>query len=1311
MNGIQQYTDNHVVWSCSGCDTVIHSPSFIIKGVYCHICWEKKRLLLRTFGPNLWIKQLSCKLTVQVVPCATQSTNSESNTYEFTYTDLHLSTAPSELCLCDILGSKISIMVDLLYNSERMSPLDASRILSPSTYISGLTNQGKTCYINVVLQALFSVPKFRHLVITAITCEKEQCFLMELRALFAEMLVSASALRTAIYEEDMVISIGSNLQTISTQRFISFLATLLPEINAQGDAQEFILFMFDQLRKTAIWPDVHSLFSIEGCRNLETRQRLDSSTHLIPKDVIPQHDLFLSIPVPSNGKLSDSLSTLFEREKLMHNNTDTTATYTITRLPDILIVSFQRSIYDFKKASVEKDMSPIKFSKHLDLSRVQGAADCLFDKDSKYTLFSVITHKGSSDHGHYLAYILPYLHLSSTQFPVACASSMESVTLTDEMLVGPSCNSSLSEMCCYRINDSHVSSVDVTEALSNDGQKEETIYMMFYLRDSAFWRICGSSEYAIERIYRHKIQNHRANLKQMTALSTKQHARTVLVSSNKLINVSSDGIITISVTNYELPCFAGLEFLHNYGLVDDWSTTSIFPLSIRNDKILYVHKAHNHPCDTTWPISSIESRVSPSIFNGKDTVWYFTRQKASHNSCLFFLVLYLTEKDIALLQKLISMTLVDALLPSRSTLTGGCAFLGELIVDHSTKADIILSAKQFLVKYFLEHYDRKISIDFIDELAIALNIAAYYKKSHDQELIPIEQQAEPLTSGMLYLGLTWTHLELRAPSFSRIKVPSLEAFVRTLNDKVELILEPLEVGTNAVVGMHSLKLAGLFMMPLSSTVIQHISLYLQYVRKYSAAHYTFEIVSSSSFSPIKMMVSPKYTIEEIAHDLYKEIAKQPLVRIFCRHDESCVATINYKEIIDHFHIDLPECLQGEVCALNVYKYDAYIHEKVPNPANEHVVFLSETSYTGSSDSRGNSDVLHIVGLFTSNKLRHVTANQMLASPVQRELITIEDITKKVDEVAKPPSNKTLLSPTSLKRKFGFGPEHRQGRLPCTNLGNSISYENTKTIRLKYTFSRVTYSHIATIRPVRVLLVVHNIPIADLIIPMPREQGWQNIKLLVAQLRTFFCALFRGQGFYEYTHILSLADVNGCICFLLEDLNLSLLTIRGNPINTNGILRCDICEKRPDAVLYYKVDTGEYSGIGQVLTIDRKDPDVVITALHASYERANLFLDAVDRSLDMQATLKGYNPDARLLWVPQNRYSILRGELFSVSQSLTSNTLSKTEQSLMTNIDSNNETQEMIGIWVCRLQQKFSEAIPGDDKLLLAHTRAQGEPNL
>lgn len=156
-------------------------------------------------------------------------------------------------------------------------------------YMPGLTNQGMTCYINVTLQALFSLPKFRYLVITS--REGAQNFLTELQTLFTEMLVNALALKTALCSEAIIPSISTTFQALDTQKFISFLSTLLPDINAQGDAQEFILFMFDQLRNTPIESDIHKLFLIEGYKLIERGKKPGVSTDSTSKDIVPQHDL------------------------------------------------------------------------------------------------------------------------------------------------------------------------------------------------------------------------------------------------------------------------------------------------------------------------------------------------------------------------------------------------------------------------------------------------------------------------------------------------------------------------------------------------------------------------------------------------------------------------------------------------------------------------------------------------------------------------------------------------------------------------------------------------------------------------------------------------------------------------------------------------------------------------------------------------------------------------------------------------------------------------------------------------------------
>lgn len=1315
MNTIQKSEDNNIKWRAYRQNGIIYSPSFMIKDVYCQMCWEGKRLLLRTLGPCLCINHIYYTISAHFTSYTTQLGKTDSYGEEFKSTNLMLSATFYELHSHNILNIAKSLEVDIYYSSERVLPSSLSQCFPPLMYVTGLTNQGMTCYINVILQTLFSIPKFRYLVITA--DDKNNRFLTELQALFTGMIVNASALKSVLTDESMIGAItnsSSVLQTINTQNFISFLNTLMPNANSQGDAQEFILFVFNLFLDTSIGKDVHDFFSIKGYKTLKTKKKSGTLVELSPDKIIYQHDLFLSVLVSPKDKLTDALRILFDEETLLNDKSiRKTSTYTIEKLPDILLISFQRSIYNPKKATIEKSKSPIKLSDELDLSKVHGAAEFLLDKDSRYVLFSVIAHRGTSSNGHYLAYILPYLYVSQHQSSPPSmshsSSDMESTMLTDETLIGPACNLSLLERRCYQISDSHVSSVDITRVLSLDNQESETIYMLFYLRASAFQRICASNKYLVESIYLRKIQSHSIYLKNAVAESNKQYSTRVLVSSQNMINVSSDGTVIVSTSSYEVPRFAGLEFIFSKIPASTNHTISILPISTINNKIVFIHSPLQTLYETTVPITDISNKIqSRSFNNNKDQlVWYFTQQQMDHESFLFYLILYMTNEDIALIRELISALLGYNPSPT-STINTGFTFLGELVIDQASKKNTIKLARRTLVKNLLEAYCNNSTDNMISQLDAELNIVIYYKKPHDHQFQCIKEQTNTLTSGMLYMSIDLSHLIPNASNSHIAQSHSLNSFINNINNSIELVLEPLEFDTCSSVGMHAFKLAGLFMMPLSATIVQQTPIYIRYCNKYLPTDYTFKSLLSDLLLSIKMTVPLKCTLEEISHALYMKIAQQPIIQVINNCTKACIDQITYQEIINCLQIDLPQCLRGENCALFMYKHDVYIPDKIKTPANEHVALFSDVYHTGYNGSRGKLDDFHMIGLFTTNNYMYVSTTQISPDLPQRDLATLEDILpKKVVTPKLTPDSPSLLSATSIKRKSGFGPEYQQSHQLNTNLRTSdVGYTDTSTITLKYAFPRVFYQHIASIYPVRVLLVVHNIPVADLIIPMPRERSWQSIKLLSTQLRNFFNIMFQSIYPYNYTFILSLMDIKGHIHSFLESSSLSLLTIRGNPINTNGILRCDVCEKRPNAILYYKVAEGEYTGIGQLLTIDGKTPDTTIAALYASHERASHFLNMIECYPNMYTTLNGYNPNAGLLWVPQNVYHIFQGELLSISQSINSTALFRTKQSLTDSNVESDEDHECIEIWTCFVPQSFSETIPSDDKILNVHMRAE-----
>ncbi|XP_037704811.1 ubiquitin carboxyl-terminal hydrolase 40 isoform X2 [Choloepus didactylus] len=284
------------------------------------------------------------------------------------------------------------------------------------TNLSGIRNQGGTCYLNSLLQTLHFTPEFREALFSLGPEElgsledkekvdaKVRIIPLQLQRLFAQLLLLD---QEAASTTDLTDSFGWTSN----------------EEMRQHDVQELNRILFSALETSLVGTSGHDLINrlyhgtivnqivCRECGNISEKQ---------------EDFLDLTVAVKNVSGLEDALwnmyveEEVFDYDNLYHCGTcdrlvKASKLAKLRKLPPFLTVSLLRFNFDFMKCERYKETSCYTFPLRINLRPFceQSESD---DSEYIYDLFSVIIHKGGCYGGHYHVYIKDVDHLGNWQF-------------------------------------------------------------------------------------------------------------------------------------------------------------------------------------------------------------------------------------------------------------------------------------------------------------------------------------------------------------------------------------------------------------------------------------------------------------------------------------------------------------------------------------------------------------------------------------------------------------------------------------------------------------------------------------------------------------------------------------------------------------------------------------------------------------------------------------------------------------------------------------------------------------------------------
>ena len=318
----------------------------------------------------------------------------------------------------------------------------------------GLLNQGATCYMNSMLQALFHIPAFRAIVFRMPTTGEEDVntsIPLCLQRLFYKMQLAKGPCST----KALTTSFGW------TRR-----ATMM-----QHDAQELSRVLIDnlegKLQSTEMRNDIANLF--RGQTKLTVRcKNVEYETTKFDE----YYDLTLQVKGCSNLNesfrryLMDSHIDSFMYDADVYGKQEAMRSMSFWSFPDVLQLHLNRLDFDLKTGRPVKVNDRFEFPPILDLSEYETGG-----KANIYELFSVLVHSGGTGGGHYTA-----------------------------------CLRTTKERRWFRFNDSMVTEIGEEEAITGNygGQKRpSSAYLLIYVRQSEIDRIYAPVEFVPEHLQKY----------------------------------------------------------------------------------------------------------------------------------------------------------------------------------------------------------------------------------------------------------------------------------------------------------------------------------------------------------------------------------------------------------------------------------------------------------------------------------------------------------------------------------------------------------------------------------------------------------------------------------------------------------------------------------------------------------------------------------------------------------------------------------------------------------------------------------------
>ena len=261
---------------------------------------------------------------------------------------------------------------------------------------SGLSNLGMTCYMNSLIQQIYSNIHFRHFIFETPTASSEPDLLWHVKNLFAEM-------------QDSIV------QVVDTQALAKYLNI---SVDNQEDVHGFYTIFMSALEQCLPNPTARSTFNRMFSGKLATQ--VQGSCGHVSSRTEPFSDL--SITVQNKASLADSLAEFVQGEPMQGANkykclscdaesggklVDAMRRTCLDDVPDHLNVCLKRFTFDMM-GQESKNNDLFEFPEEIDLSQYERKSlenPNIPAEPDMFKLVGVIVHSGILTFGHYWSYV------------------------------------------------------------------------------------------------------------------------------------------------------------------------------------------------------------------------------------------------------------------------------------------------------------------------------------------------------------------------------------------------------------------------------------------------------------------------------------------------------------------------------------------------------------------------------------------------------------------------------------------------------------------------------------------------------------------------------------------------------------------------------------------------------------------------------------------------------------------------------------------------------------------------------------------
>ena len=241
----------------------------------------------------------------------------------------------------------------------------------------GLKNFGNTCYLNSILQLLYSIPSIRSKILSF---KSNLPMISSLRYIFAKLSFSLlSSVRTHSFIRNFLDyddqPIDQNIQMDAEEFFLNLLSKLedcgLKTIEEDITIRSTRIIRCQACKKESKKTEFFNVLSLDVRGNLDVYDCIKSAT---------KHDVLNG----ENQYFCEDCEGKVDAEKFLN----------FEKLPNFLIISLKRLIYDVSLQKMVKIYDKCQFYKELDFD-IGG--------QEKFSLKGIIVHIGDENSGHYVA--------------------------------------------------------------------------------------------------------------------------------------------------------------------------------------------------------------------------------------------------------------------------------------------------------------------------------------------------------------------------------------------------------------------------------------------------------------------------------------------------------------------------------------------------------------------------------------------------------------------------------------------------------------------------------------------------------------------------------------------------------------------------------------------------------------------------------------------------------------------------------------------------------------------------------------------